>query len=162
MAAQIWVSIGSGYGVLPDGTNHYLNQCWLIISKASYERNGVSNYRPFDCLFDSLFKLSIKGHQSSVLLSLCSGNPSVAGDTQSVSVSWWCYYVINENVFHIVNSSRPRYNGRHFPDNIFKRIFLNENLWIATKILLKFIPQDPIKNIPTLARRQAIDWTNAG
>ena len=31
-------------------------------------------------------------------------------------------------------------NGRHFPDDISKWIFLNENVWILTKISLKFVP----------------------
>ena len=29
-----------------------------------------------------------------------------------------------------VNTLRPRQNGRHFADDIFKCIFLNENVWI--------------------------------
>ena len=29
-----------------------------------------------------------------------------------------------------LNTLRPRQNGRHFPDNVFKCIFLNENVWI--------------------------------
>ena len=33
----------------------------------------------------------------------------------------------------------PRQNGRHFADNIFKCIFLNENVWIAIDISLKFV-----------------------
>ena len=28
----------------------------------------------------------------------------------------------------VINTLRPRQNGRHFPDNIFKCIFLNENM----------------------------------
>ena len=31
-------------------------------------------------------------------------------------------------------------NGRHFADDIFKWIFLNENVWIPIKISLKFVP----------------------
>ena len=38
------------------------------------------------------------------------------------------------------NTLRPRQNGRHFPDAIFKCIFLNENVWILIKISLKFVP----------------------
>ena len=30
-----------------------------------------------------------------------------------------------------VNTLRPRQNGRHFADDIFKCIFLNENVWIG-------------------------------
>ena len=33
-----------------------------------------------------------------------------------------------------VNSSPPGQNGRHFADNMFKRIFVNENIWISNKI----------------------------
>ena len=35
---------------------------------------------------------------------------------------------------------RPRQNGRHFPDDFFKGIFLNENVRISIKISLKFVP----------------------
>ena len=35
-----------------------------------------------------------------------------------------------------VNTLRPRQNGRHFPDDIFKWIFLNENVWISIHISL--------------------------
>ena len=30
-----------------------------------------------------------------------------------------------------INTLRPRQNGRNFPDDIFKWIFLNENVWIS-------------------------------
>ena len=32
------------------------------------------------------------------------------------------------------NTSRPREDGRHFPDDIFKCIFLNENVYVSIKI----------------------------
>ena len=37
-----------------------------------------------------------------------------------------------------------------FADDIFKRIFLNENARIAIKILLKFVAKGPINNDPAL------------
>ena len=43
-----------------------------------------------------------------------------------------------------------RQNGHHFPDNIFKWIFLNKNGWILITISVKFVPEDPINNIPAL------------
>ena len=64
-----------------------------------------------------------------------------------------------------VNSSSPGQNGRHFPDDIFACIFLKENVWTSIKILLKFIPNGPINNIPALVqitRRQAINLINNG
>ena len=58
------------------------------------------------------------------------------------------------------NTLRPRQNGRHFADDIFKCIFLNENVWIPIKISLKFVPQGPINNIPALV--QIMAWRRPG
>ena len=58
------------------------------------------------------------------------------------------------------NTLRLRQNGRHFPDNIFKCIFLNENVWISIDISLKFFPKDQIKNIPALV--QIMAWHQPG
>ena len=64
---------------------------------------------------------------------------------------WW-----SASLLHIwiiswdLNTLRPRQNGRHFPEDIFKWIFLNESVWISINISLKFVPRGPINNIPTL------------
>ena len=50
----------------------------------------------------------------------------------------------------LFNTLRPRQNCRNFADDIFKGIFLNENVWISLKISLKCVPKGPINNIPTL------------
>ena len=57
------------------------------------------------------------------------------------------------------NKLRPRQNGRHFADVIFKCIFLNENVWMPIKISLKFVPKVPINNIPVLV--QIMAWPMA-
>ena len=59
-----------------------------------------------------------------------------------------------------LNALRPRQNGRHFADDIFKWIFLNENVSIPIKILLKFVPQGPINNTPALVQMMA--WRRPG
>ena len=64
-----------------------------------------------------------------------------------------------QNSQHL-NTLGPRQNGRHFPDAIFKCIFFNENVWIVIKISLKFVPRDPIKNIPALVQIRA--WHRPG
>ena len=46
-----------------------------------------------------------------------------------------------------VNTLSPRQNGRHFADDIFKWMFLNENVWISIKSSLKFVPKGPINKI---------------
>ena len=33
MATETFVNVGSGNGLLPDGTTSFLNQCWFIISE---------------------------------------------------------------------------------------------------------------------------------
>ena len=50
---------------------------------------------------------------------------------------------------------RPKQDGRRFPDDIFKYIFLNENVWISIKISLKSVPNGPINNIPALGQIMA-------
>ena len=59
-----------------------------------------------------------------------------------------------------VNSLRPRRNRRHFADDFFKCIFLNENEWISIKISLKFVPKGPINNISALV--QIMAWRRPG
>ena len=59
-----------------------------------------------------------------------------------------------------INSLRPRQNGRHFADDPFKRIFLNENVRISIKNSLKFVPKGPINNIPALV--QIMAWRRPG
>ena len=60
----------------------------------------------------------------------------------------------------LVNTLRPRQNGRRFADDMFKRIFLNENVRILIKISLKFVPKGPINNIPALV--QIMAWRRSG
>ena len=59
-----------------------------------------------------------------------------------------------------INTLRPRHNGRHFADDIFKRIFLNEDILILIKISLKFVPKGSINNIAALV--QIMAWRRPG
>ena len=54
----------------------------------------------------------------------------------------------------------PRQNGLHFPDDIFKFVFLDENVWISLKISLKFVTMERINNIPALVEIMA--WRRPG
>ena len=60
----------------------------------------------------------------------------------------------------LLDTLRPRQNGCHFADEIFKCIFLYENAWILIKISLKFVPKGPINNIPALV--QIMAWRRPG
>ena len=59
-----------------------------------------------------------------------------------------------------LNSLRPRLNRRPFADDIFKCIFLNENVWISIGISLKFVRKGSINNIPALVLIMA--WRRSG
>ena len=53
------------------------------------------------------------------------------------------------------NWSPSEQKGRHFADNIFRRIFLNENIRISIQFSPNFVPKGPIDNKPALV--QVID-----
>ena len=60
----------------------------------------------------------------------------------------------------LVNTLRPRQNGRHFADEILKYIFLDENVWIAIDISLRIVPKGSINNFPSLV--QIMAWRRPG
>ena len=60
----------------------------------------------------------------------------------------------------LINTLRPKQNGRHLADDTFKRISLNENVRISIKISLNFVPYGPINNI--LALVQIVAWRRSG
>ena len=59
-----------------------------------------------------------------------------------------------------LNTLGPRQDGCHFPDDIFRCISLNENIWITINISLSFVPKGPIDNIPALV--QIMAWRRSG
>ena len=60
----------------------------------------------------------------------------------------------------LFNTLRQRRNEQHFADDIFKRIFFNENVWISIKISQRFVPKGPINNITVLV--QIMTWRRSG
>ena len=76
---------------------------------------------------------------------------------------WVYYHVLLDSFSNAVlsfNTLRPRRTEQHFADEIFKRIFFNENVWITIKNSLKFVPKGPISNIPALV--QIMAWRRPG
>ena len=69
------------------------------------------------------------------------------------------FYLFDNSVL-MPPSLRARQNGCDFTDNIFKCIFVNENVSILIKISLKFVPKGPIDNIPALVQIKA--WRQPG
>ena len=60
----------------------------------------------------------------------------------------------------VFNSSPPGQNGRHFADDIFGCIFVNEKFYILIKILLKFVPNGSNDYDPTSVEVMA--WCRKG
>ena len=67
---------------------------------------------------------------------------------------------ISANLKSLVNTLRLRQNCCHFADDIFKSIFLNENIWTSINISLKFVPKGQISNISALV--QIMAWCRPG
>ena len=63
-----------------------------------------------------------------------------------------CY----NDCWSLLNTLRLRQNGRHLPNDIFKCIFLNGNVYISIVISLKFVSKDPINNIQSLVQIMAL------
>ena len=59
-----------------------------------------------------------------------------------------------------INTLRPRQNGPHFPDDMFRCIFLNENVWIPIEISLKLVPKGSFNNNPAFF--QIMAWRRPG
>ena len=70
------------------------------------------------------------------------------------------YYFCRTMSSCCINTLRPRQNRRYFADDIFKCIFLNENVWISINISLKFVPKGLINHIPALV--QIMAWRRPG
>ena len=131
--------------------------------------NAIENQWPLDCLFNRLLKLSTKETSNLCTAGFLWGksthNLLVSRTSKAESISktsqWWCK---NASVilvtFVLVNPWRPRQNVRYFADDIFKCIFLNENVWISLKISLNFVPKVWINNIPALV--QIMAWRRPG
>ena len=61
-------------------------------------------------------------------------------------------YGTNTRIF---NTIWPRQNGRHFADNVFKCIFLTENIWFSNNVWLKYVHRGSIENVPSLVQIMA-------
>ena len=83
------------------------------------------------------------------------------GDFHEILAARWLWDKGHSRTFLgcCINTLMPRQNGRHLPD-IFKCIFLNENVWISFQISLKFVRKGSINNI--LALVQIMAWRRLG
>ena len=113
-----------------------------ICSPLSHKLMHINLFSVLNLLLNFLLKLVMMHNYEN----LC----KIDGHNCTVTVDLKCPF----------NTLRPRQNGRYFADDIFKCIFLNKNVWILTKISLKFVPKGPINNISSLV--QIIVWRRPG
>ena len=115
-----------------------------IIVRPSYLHNVVSYTGKMVCLHWN--NLSVSTHRYKIYRQ---------SDWQLISLSAASPHLPLPDI----NKWRPRQNGCHFADDTFKLIFLNENVRIAIKISLRFVPKGPINNIPALVEIMAWCWS---
>ena len=164
---------------------HGILQCSCFgqshISSLQWRHNGlagISNHQPHDCLPNRLFTRRSKKTSKLSVTGLCVGiHRWPVSSLHKGPVTQKCFHLMTSScvmkpmndmingsnqqiVIQLFNTLRPRQNGRHFADDIFKCIFLNENVWIPIKISMKFVPKGPINNIPALV--QIMAWRRPG
>ena len=133
-----------------------------------YTTNILLNFIYCDalaCLFSSqLFsKIDIWYLTCNISQKFCQYNVSVHifPCTKHGDYAWYDFVGVHYCiVVEHLNTLRPRKNGRHFADDMFKCIFLNENIWIPIEISLKIVPRGSISNIPALV--QIMAWRRSG
>ena len=155
--------------------SHHPNQCWLIIRKVLWYSSEDIMMRRFEDanqqskLENYIFKITLRSlrgqwvkttHQNQSHVNIQRPNRCLGG-SQSIACKQICHerhriectnppltiYIRSPSNQQFVNTLRPIQNGRHFTDDIFKGILLNENIWISHKISLKFVPGVRINNI---------------
>ena len=144
-------------------TRHCLSQCWLrYVHMALLGYNEFTplslkkKWPPFLWHFQEHFLERIFSYFGPHFVKMCwkigISSFNDLGSNRQQDIIW-----TNNKPVHLciyaspgLNTLRPRQNGRHFPNDTFKRIFLNENVRISIKISLKFVPKGPINKIPAL------------
>ena len=151
------------------------------------ERDGVSNHQPHDCCLNRLFKAQIKentkaprhwpfvrGIHWSPVNSPRKGTVTrkmLPFDDVIMKLLTWKDQLVPNSLTPLwnltrsfrtwrVNILRARENGRHFPDDNFKCVFLSEKVWSLIIISLKLVPKVIINNMPALV--QIMAWRRSG
>ena len=124
------IDTGPGKGLVKE-TSHYLNQC----SRGSltpydirhYERDGVSNHQPHDCLLNRLLRRRSKKTSKLRITGLCAGNSPMTGEfpaqrirnAENVSI-WWRHHDV-----HVSHSIHTHMVGDPFRYHV--SLFNNSN-----------------------------------
>ena len=151
---------------------HSVKTCECILQIGEQNEYPISNYH-FACLIDSIQFSFLNAYTPgwASFIEYCRPNISFAISlTNSTPNISRCMVPIPALIMNrarerergnlVNNTLRPRQIGHPFADDVFKYIFLNENIWISLMISLKFVPNVPINNIPALV--QIMAWRRSG
>ena len=158
--------------------NHRKWKHIFLTPQNSSSYNGLNLQCKFNPLYVELFwgmQKYFHHHSPSYPLqfharSLALSNAWLFTHSSTGLLAHWLIHLLNHSLYTIYkviyqlncfNTLRPRQNGHHFPDNIFKYIFLNENVWISLMISLTFVPNIRANNIPALVQIMAWCWSVA-
>ena len=106
---------------------HCLVQCW-----ANWTNKHLVDPRPWNSLLVVVHTIAGSGQSVSMLQVFWNANNRHTRGVVHQSNTYHMYNGGGPQV--LVNTLRLRKNGRHFPNNIFICIFLDENVWISIKI----------------------------
>ena len=106
-------------------------------------------------IIQSRYLIAIEILKNHVWLSVFSTVPVNTEDIRRHSDQQILFQYVDKIHIWKVNTLRLRQNGCHFTDDIFKGIFLYENVWIPIKFSLKFVPKGPNNNITALVQIRA-------
>ena len=141
--------IASVDGLVPNSTpSHYLNQM-MTLSLGPQEESSVKFYSKFRLRHGRkcIWKCRLQKGAHLVQAPMCEVRDPALLISLHAKIS----------VSKLIS---PGQHGRHFADDIFKCIFLNENAWISIKISLKFVLNGLINNISALI--QIMAWRRQG
>ena len=153
MVTESWVNIGSGNGLLPDGTKP-LPELLLTDHQWSPLTFILGQFHK-RCLNHQSLKIRLK-------ITYLKFHSNFPGANELSKDLWmWFLLIAWKAISCFINTLRAERNGRHFAD--FSAAFLWLKMSILTEISLKFLLKGPIGNISALIlviRKQGINWSN--
>ena len=159
LTCQWYVSIIHVIAWCHQATSHYLNQCWPRHALPCGITRLFCNMVNTSMIMIMDYCLMAAKSLPELMLTHCQVIESSNNNFKWFYLQNGCLF-IQVSTCSGINTLRPRQNGRHFADDMFKCIFLNGNVRISIKISLKFLPKDPINSIPSLV--QIMAWRQPG
>ena len=147
-------------------TSHYLNQCWqssvmpygVTRSQIFWEFSIISLWWRVIGTYSAWCKT--EASLSYTINCMVADDLAMQGTKTSAASNGIVLLCLEYSYFStcyvdMANTLTRRQDGCHFPDDMFKCIFLTENMWISIEFSLKFLCMGPINNIATLVQIMA-------